>query len=131
MAGDVIPFELPAGVLDAFKGLDPASDDLSSGVQPSYGIVSFKGKVWRVKYKGEEHIIKNKDGDPAASLVAVIVKGSPCISKIYYPGSYTEGDDSPPACFSIDGVALGEGTPGPIAARLREIYLDEMRKAAI
>ncbi|NIZ60984.1 D-amino acid aminotransferase [Sedimentitalea sp. CY04] len=31
----------------------------------------------------------------------------------------------------IDGVALGGGTPGPIAKRLREIYLDESRKAAI
>jgi D-alanine transaminase len=31
----------------------------------------------------------------------------------------------------IDGVQLGDGTPGPIARRLREIYLDESRKAAI
>ncbi|MEM1004515.1 MAG: D-amino-acid transaminase [Pseudomonadota bacterium] len=31
----------------------------------------------------------------------------------------------------IDGVALGNGHPGPIAKRLREIYLDESRKAAI
>ena len=31
----------------------------------------------------------------------------------------------------IDGVALGDGVPGPIAKRLREIYLDESRKAAI
>ena len=31
----------------------------------------------------------------------------------------------------IDGVALGDGTPGPIATRLREIYLDESLKAAI
>jgi len=31
----------------------------------------------------------------------------------------------------IDGATLGEGTPGPVAARLREIYLDESRKAAI
>lgn len=31
----------------------------------------------------------------------------------------------------IDGVALGDGIPGPIAKRLREIYLDESRKAAI
>ncbi len=31
----------------------------------------------------------------------------------------------------IDGAALGDGTPGPIAKRLREIYLDESRKAAI
>ncbi len=31
----------------------------------------------------------------------------------------------------IDGATLGAGKPGPVAARLREIYLDEMRKAAV
>ena len=31
----------------------------------------------------------------------------------------------------IDGQAVGTGTPGPIAARLREIYLDESRKTAV
>ncbi|WP_417600601.1 D-amino-acid transaminase [Pararhodobacter oceanensis] len=33
--------------------------------------------------------------------------------------------------IEVDGVALGQGTPGPVVARLREIYLEEMRKAAI
>ncbi|MDU8943999.1 D-amino-acid transaminase [Ovoidimarina sediminis] len=31
----------------------------------------------------------------------------------------------------IDGVTLGDGAPGPVARRLREIYLDESRKAAV
>ncbi len=31
----------------------------------------------------------------------------------------------------IDGVALNGGSPGPVAARLREIYLDESLKSAI
>ncbi len=31
----------------------------------------------------------------------------------------------------IDGTPVGDGTPGPVAVRLREIYLEEMRKAAI
>ena len=31
----------------------------------------------------------------------------------------------------IDGVALGDGTPGPVAARLREIYIEESRALAI
>ncbi len=31
----------------------------------------------------------------------------------------------------IDGAKLGDGTPGPVAARLREIYLEESRKAAV
>jgi len=31
----------------------------------------------------------------------------------------------------IDGVAVGSGAPGPVASRLREIYIDESRKAAV
>ena len=31
----------------------------------------------------------------------------------------------------IDGAAVGTGKPGPVAARLREIYLDETQKAAV
>lgn len=31
----------------------------------------------------------------------------------------------------LDGVKLGTGMPGPVATRLREIYLDESRKAAV
>ena len=31
----------------------------------------------------------------------------------------------------IDGVAIGDGKVGAVATRLREIYLDEMRKAAV
>ena len=33
--------------------------------------------------------------------------------------------------ISVDGVALGNGTPGTLARRLREIYIDESRRAAI
>ena len=32
---------------------------------------------------------------------------------------------------SIDGVVVGNGQPGPVATRLREIYLDEMRRTAL
>ncbi|WP_369955337.1 D-amino-acid transaminase [Sedimentitalea sp. XS_ASV28] len=31
----------------------------------------------------------------------------------------------------IDGTQVGDGTPGPVAARLREIYLEESRKVAL
>ena len=31
----------------------------------------------------------------------------------------------------VDGVALGSGKPGPVAARLRELYLEESLKAAV
>lgn len=35
------------------------------------------------------------------------------------------------AVVEIDGATLGDGTPGPVAKRLREIYIDESRKTAI
>ena len=31
----------------------------------------------------------------------------------------------------VDGVAIGEGKPGPVVAKLREIYLEEAMKAAV
>ena len=33
--------------------------------------------------------------------------------------------------IEVDGVALGSGKPGPVAARLRELYLEESLKSAI
>jgi D-alanine transaminase len=32
---------------------------------------------------------------------------------------------------ALDGAPIGAGSPGPVARRLREVYLDEMRMAAI
>ncbi len=32
---------------------------------------------------------------------------------------------------SVDGVKIGNGQPGPVARRLREIYLEESRKSAV
>ncbi len=31
----------------------------------------------------------------------------------------------------IDGAPVGSGVPGPVALRLREIYIDESRRSAI
>jgi len=33
--------------------------------------------------------------------------------------------------IEVDGAKLGGGTPGPVAGRLREIYIEESRKAGI
>jgi D-alanine transaminase len=35
------------------------------------------------------------------------------------------------AVTEIDGVTLGDGAPGPVATRLREIYLDEALRKAV
>lgn len=33
--------------------------------------------------------------------------------------------------IELDGKTIGSGTPGPVATRLRNIYIDEMRKTAV
>lgn len=44
---------------------------------------------------------------------------------------YTSASGFVTPVVEVDGARLGGGTPGPIATRLREIYLEEARKAAI
>ncbi|MFI0395683.1 D-amino-acid transaminase [Paracoccus jiaweipingae] len=44
---------------------------------------------------------------------------------------YTSASSFVMPVVRVDGVAVGNGKPGPVAKRLREIYLDEMRKAAV
>ena len=33
--------------------------------------------------------------------------------------------------ISLDGARIGDGTPGPVATRLREVYLEQARREAI
>lgn len=90
-----------------------ANDDLSSGVQSSFGIVGYKGKVWSIRYRGDETPLMRDDGDgPKGSIEVVIIKASPFISKIWYENGYVEGSSAAPDCFSNNGV-----TPEPTSAK--------------
>ncbi|WP_340109677.1 D-amino-acid transaminase [Pikeienuella sp. HZG-20] len=44
---------------------------------------------------------------------------------------YTSATGFVTPVVEIDGAPIGGGAPGPIAARLREVYIDESRKTAI
>jgi hypothetical protein len=88
-------------------------DDLAAGIQASFAVISYKGKVWRVKHRGEEKMLMRPDepGVPEAFIQCVIVKASPAIAKIYYKGTYAEGDMSPPDCWSVNGIAPDPASP--------------------
>lgn len=79
-------------------------DELSSGVTTGFPVLSFRGKVWRVKKSGEEAPYVDEDGEPRPSIELVIARGSPNVSKIYYPKGYEEGSTEAPSCFSMDGI---------------------------
>lgn len=97
---------LPAEMRDVFNP-DALAGDLYDGVASGFSVVSFRGSKWRIKHNGEEELLtRDVDGEevPIPSLEVVLIKASRNISKIYYEGNYSEGDDSPPACFSVDGI---------------------------
>ena len=81
------------------------NDDLGAGVAASYAVVGYRGKVWSLKFQGNEMPLMRDDGDgPRNSIEVVILKASPNISKIYYKSGYVEGSNASPDCWSATGV---------------------------
>lgn len=79
-------------------------NELAAGVSSGFGVISFRGKVWRIKYRGEERDLMRPDGDgPAHSIEVVIVRASTIVSKIFYKEGYKEGSTESPDCFSTNG----------------------------
>jgi hypothetical protein len=80
-------------------------DDLSAGVSAGFGIISYRGKVWRTKFRGEETSLMREDGDgPRASIEVIILKAANHLSKIFYKDGYKEGSTESPDCFSTNGL---------------------------
>lgn len=92
-----------------------AEDELGAGIEASFGIVGYKGKVWRIKFRGNEEIVtRPDDGTPAASLEVVIVKASPHKAKTYYAGTFVEGSVERPDCWSNNGQTPDPAVPTPV-----------------
>lgn len=93
------------GALSTKFAGQPREDDLSAGIQAGFGIVGYKGKVWSIRYRGQETPLMRPDGDgPRNSIEAVILKASGHVSKIWYENGYVEGSNAAPDCFSTNGV---------------------------
>ncbi len=111
---------LPQGfgaVSSVFGGASKTNDELGAGVASSYGVVGYKGKVWSIRYQGNEEIVMREDGDgPKNSIEVVVVKASPAISKIFYKGGYVEGSNAAPDCWSADGVKPDGGVQNKVAS---------------
>ena len=106
MANDMVAItasKLPAHLQGKVKSTNVFAAAVSAGGFP---VVSIKGKVFHVQ-RGDERtlITKGEDGEPAASLEAVIVAVNPNKSKVYYDQGYEEGSAAKPTCYSNDGLA--------------------------
>lgn len=99
------------------KGVGKAvSNELKGGVASSFPIISYRGKVWRVRKGGEEVNYVDAEGEAVPSIELVLVKANPQPSKTYYAKKYEEGSSEPPACWSSDGVKPDAAVPNKQSA---------------
>lgn len=112
MSTNLVPLsktQLPAHLRRASETARATSTELSAGVTAGFPIISYRGKVWRIRKSGEEIPYVDRNGDPIQSIELVFVRSNKIPSKTFYKGKYKEGDQSPPTCWSSDGVKPDAG----------------------
>lgn len=90
-------------------------DEFSGGVSSGFPVISYRGKVWRVKIGGEEQQHTDEDGNALPTIDIVLLKSNPLPSKTFYESGYVEGDQGKPRCWSSDGVRPDSGVNDPIS----------------
>lgn len=101
---------LPA-VFQNMSNVPDMNSAAQQGLSGGFGVVSYKGKNWRIKYAGDDEVIMDPRGVPDPLLEAVIVGVAGTISKQWYSATYSEGDDAAPDCFSVNGVTPDPASP--------------------
>ena len=75
-----------------------------AGIQGGFAVLGYRGRTWRIKFRGTEQVVRGENNKALPELPIVIIGIAEGISKQYYEKSYSEGDDAAPDCFSVDGV---------------------------
>lgn len=91
---------------------------INEGIGQSFAILTYRGKVWRIKFRGEETDLMMPPTQPGMppttarpTIEVVIINASPVISKIWYEDGYIEGSTEAPDCFSVNGMAPDPASP--------------------
>ena len=87
-----------------------ARDDITKSMLGSGGVpkISIKGSVFR-KIVGGEEVMKNED----RAMNMVILSSAPTEYRMFYAGTFKEGENKGPACWSSDGVSPDEVVTDP------------------
>jgi hypothetical protein len=87
------------GLPDYLKGADDATNSLAGTGDSGLGArrISIKGGVFREFIGGKEYRVSEE-----RSMNVIIIKAAPKVSRIFYSGSYVEGETVSPTCWSSD-----------------------------
>ena len=95
--------------------VDPKS--LAAGIQSSYAVMTFGGKTWNIRYRGNDSPLLVRDRatnavlGPVPTVDVIIVRSATPISKTFYLKSYEPGSFAKPDCWSTNGQAPDPGVP--------------------
>lgn len=106
----MIPASMMQGGALSTKFQGAPVESLGEGIRGGFAILGYRGKVWSIKYQGNEKPLMRDDGDgPRASVEVVIVKAATNIAKIFYESGFVDGSTAPPDCWSTNGVTPDAG----------------------
>lgn len=114
MSTQLVPLsasQLPAHLRKTQEQSRAIAAELAGGVTASFPIISYRGKVWRIRKGGDEIPFLDQNGDPVQSIELVFVKSNKLPSKTFYLKKYEEGDTEAPACWSSDGIRPDAAVP--------------------
>lgn len=93
---------LPAGILDKIgSNLDQMANSFGGGLN----FISYAGREFHIKMGGAE------TQHPARTLDFVLVAGAKNDHRIFYRGTYEQGKDATPTCWSSDDVTPDANVP--------------------
>lgn len=87
-------------------------NELGAGIQAGFGMIGYKGKVWSIRFKGQElPLMRDDPSDPGprSSIEVIILRASQFVSKVWYEEGYQDGAKKAPDCFSTNGVTPDAG----------------------
>lgn len=102
----------------AFQNIELSQElfgELAGGVTAGFPIISYRGKVWRVRKSGTEQNYLDANNDAVQSIEVVFVKANPRPSKSYYDKAFEEGSTEAPRCWSTDGLVPDASVVDPIS----------------
>lgn len=105
--------QLPANIADAF-----GDEESNLVVRESVPALTFRGGKWRMKLEGEETMLSRMvDGDkvPVPTVQVVVLGVNTNRSRIFYSGSFVEGENTSPDCWSSNGVVPDDDVTEPCA----------------
>jgi hypothetical protein len=116
----LIPSAMPQHIAQSRRDL-AMNDAAMANWGARFATVSFKGKRWAIRYRGEEEALKASPGVdhqgrplapmPIAAFPVIVVGVAPHLSKNYYAKGYSDGDENAPDCFSVNSIRPDEASP--------------------